>query len=636
MGRFLRSQLQRALLWYDADGCCQYCGEALPDEWHADHRIPWWATHRTNVHEMVASCPSCNRRKGGTMWRSFQVEMHDIVKRILLGDPVPPAIYADVTPGGGKSSLPPLLSLLIPQVAEKLCWLAPRRALTFQGVESFDKAIFRQMFGHTGRMRVSTNQGNPTRGEIAYTTTYAAVRQAPWLHEQEFARHRYILVLDEPHHLWRDSEGLGPEARAVQPLIAQAALCLFMSGTFERWDNKPIAHLPYKNVFGNKFALDFPEKWLVRYRRVDALHEKANVRLYFEGKEGSAAWVNSKGEEIAAASFTDDKAQIGIMLDVVLQTEYARQLLYDTAVHWQAHKRQWAKAKFLVVAPRIEVAKEYVNWLKADHGLHAVVAHSHEPQEALEAIARFKAPKGLDVLVTVGMAYEGLDVPDITHLACLTRYRSKPWLYQCFARACRAVPGKQGGYIFTPDDPLMQEVVEAIKLEQEEFAQETLQQPQTPGDNPRPPGPSSPEQDFIPLYSQVTSTRIYDFEQELPPSELADIAAAQERHGLQGFSPLQLKRFLLDVGTATTLVDSEEPAVVEEPEIEGVPLYQLELRYRAALEKYARRVDTRYHAKSYGTTNGDLYRHFGKARDDMALEEMRVAWMYLNERYPLR
>jgi superfamily II DNA or RNA helicase len=570
------------------------------------------------------------------MWRSFQVEMHDIVKRILLGDPVPPAIYADVTPGGGKSSLPPLLSLLIPRVAEKLCWLAPRKALTFQGVESFEKPIFRQMFGHTGRMRVSTNQANPTRGEIAYTTTYNAVREAPWLHEQEFKRHRYILVLDEPHHLWRDNHGLGPDARAIQPLVAQAALCVFMSGTFERWDNKPIAYLPYKPVVGNKFALDFPEEWHVRYRRVDALHEKANVRLYFEGKEGSARWVNSKGEQIEALSFADENTDIGIMLNVVLKTEYARQLLKDTAVHWQAHKRQWAKAKFLVVAPRIDVAKDYVKWLKTDHGIHAVVAHSHEPQEALDAIARFKDPRGLDVLVTVGMAYEGLDVPDITHLACLTRYRSKPWLYQCFARACRAVGGKQAGYIFAPDDPLMQEVIKAIELEQEEFAQEPLQPSTTPVGNPKPDTPLPFDEDVIPLQSQVTSTRIFDFEQELSPAELAEITAAQERHGLQGFSPLQLKRFMMDVGTSAAVADADEDDAMDEPDLAGIPLYQLELRFREAIEKYSRRVDTHYHGRSYGTTNGELYRRFDKSRDDMSLEDLRIVWTYLNERYPFQ
>jgi superfamily II DNA or RNA helicase len=571
------------------------------------------------------------------MWRVFQLELRDMIERILSGGPIPRAIFADVTPGGGKSTLAILLSLLIPQVAQKLCWLAPRKALTIQGVESFDKPLFRSMFGHTGRLRASENVSNPTRGEIGYTTTYQAVHEAPWLHAQEFARYRYILVLDEPHHLWRDSQELGPYARAVKPLVDKAVLCLFMSGTFERWDNKPIAFVPYQHVVGNKFALDFPKEWLVQYRRADALQEKASVRLYFEGKEGTAQWVNNKGEDVRADSFADEEADIGLMLDVVLQTEYARQLLSDTARHWQAHKRQWPHAKFLVVAPRVNVAKDYVKWLRADHGLHAAIAHSYEPQEALDAIARFKARGGLDVLVTVGMAYEGLDVPEITHLACLTRYRSTPWLYQCFARASRAMPGKQGGYIFTPDDPLMKEVVAAIKEEQEDYAIEALTPARANGQasSTNPPGGEGPGHDdpaIIPLGSQMTSTRHFDFEGELEPTELATIAALQERHGLEGFSPMQLKRFAMDLGTTT--LEDDEPEVLEDPDMPGLTINQREMRFRQSIESYTRWVDSTYQGGVHGTTNSDLVRRFGKLRVDLSVEELRVIWMYLNTRYP--
>lgn len=63
--RALRSGRQRAMLWYAADGKCQSCGKALdPANWHADHIVPHVRTQRTNVHEMQALCPACNRAKG--------------------------------------------------------------------------------------------------------------------------------------------------------------------------------------------------------------------------------------------------------------------------------------------------------------------------------------------------------------------------------------------------------------------------------------------------------------------------------------------------------------------------------------------------------------------------------------------
>ena len=48
-----------------------------------------------------------------------------------------------------------------------------------------------------------------------------------------------------------------------------------------------------------------------------------------------------------------------------------------------------------------------------------------------------------------------------------------------------------------------------------------------------------------------------------------------------------------------------------------------------------RHVDYHYHDKGRGTTNAEVIRRFGKARDDMSLEELRIVWVWLNERYPL-
>jgi 5-methylcytosine-specific restriction endonuclease McrA len=63
--RTLRSTKLRNLLWIHAGGKCQMCGcELDPDNWHADHIVPWVKTNRTNVHEMQALCPKCNLQKG--------------------------------------------------------------------------------------------------------------------------------------------------------------------------------------------------------------------------------------------------------------------------------------------------------------------------------------------------------------------------------------------------------------------------------------------------------------------------------------------------------------------------------------------------------------------------------------------
>lgn len=64
MTRTLRSKKLRAALYAAHDGKCAVCGELLPDDWHADHIVPWVVSQRTNVHEMQALCPRCNHQKG--------------------------------------------------------------------------------------------------------------------------------------------------------------------------------------------------------------------------------------------------------------------------------------------------------------------------------------------------------------------------------------------------------------------------------------------------------------------------------------------------------------------------------------------------------------------------------------------
>jgi len=93
MQRTLRSKHLRAALWFDAKGKCKICNKELdPDNWHADHIIPWSKTHRTNVHEMQALCPDCNLKKGDksmdlSAYRPGQFKAHrTIIRRVTEGE----------------------------------------------------------------------------------------------------------------------------------------------------------------------------------------------------------------------------------------------------------------------------------------------------------------------------------------------------------------------------------------------------------------------------------------------------------------------------------------------------------------------------------------------------------------------
>lgn len=131
--RFLRLKRLRALLWYAAGGKCRICGCDLPDDFAADHIIPYLVSKSTNFHEMQVLCHKCNRDKGAMQLRKHQEEMLQICDQIKAGVSSVRIIIASVTPGGGKSLLPVIAAArLIPTVADAICWIAPRQSLQKQ------------------------------------------------------------------------------------------------------------------------------------------------------------------------------------------------------------------------------------------------------------------------------------------------------------------------------------------------------------------------------------------------------------------------------------------------------------------------------------------------------------------------
>ena len=49
-------------------------------------------------------------------------------------------------------------------------------------------------------------------------------------------------------------------------------------------------------------------------------------------------------------------------------------------------------------------------------------------RDAHESFAAFRLTAEPSILVTVAMAYEGLDAPEVAVVAALTHIRSRPWL----------------------------------------------------------------------------------------------------------------------------------------------------------------------------------------------------------------
>src|SRR5215213_11078727 len=136
--------------------------------------------------------------------RTHQRALANLVGAIATGQATGVTdILAAVTPGGGKSLLPVIAAARLIETGriERICWIVPRDSLRLQAEEAFADPFWRSALGHGVSVRAAENAPDPCRGLRGYVTTYQGVAAAPGLHLAEFRRHRYLVVVDEVHHL---------------------------------------------------------------------------------------------------------------------------------------------------------------------------------------------------------------------------------------------------------------------------------------------------------------------------------------------------------------------------------------------------------------------------------------------------
>jgi superfamily II DNA or RNA helicase len=383
--------------------------------------------------------------------RKHQREIVSVCREILEGKPIRDVILS-VTPGGGKSFVPVIIAEnLMPAIAEKICWVVPRNSLKYQGEREFCDPHWQT----TKRIRVAENGDDLSRGLGGYVTTYQAVGMDPECHAVEFKRYKYILFLDEFHHIAEGSEW----HRAIEPLVKSAVLVVLASGTLSRGDGERIAFLGYMN--GEPLLGNLTTRRVITYSRSAAIADSAILPIRFNLVDGESEWEEMDGHRSTSALSGEESAKA---LFTALRTEFADHLLDAALREYFNISYNYREAKMLVVAPNIEIAKAYFDYL-ARRNLLVRIATSEDTPQARKNIEDYK--RGVyRILVTVAMAYEGLNVPQISVICCLSHIRSVPWLEQCFARANRIAPCKDTAIVYAPADWAFKKAVRMIEEEQ--------------------------------------------------------------------------------------------------------------------------------------------------------------------------
>ena len=470
--------------------------------------------------------------------RSHQQLVAGIVAAIASGQTDLADILAAVTPGGGKSLLPVIAAarLIEAGVVDRICWIVPRDSLRLQAEEAFADPAWRSALGHAVAVRAAENAPDLCRGLQGYVTTYQGIAAQPDLHLAEHRRHRYLLVVDEVHHLpsLAEVDPLAPDneaswSRAILPLLEAARVRLLLSGTLERADGRAILWLPYRRGRAAKtreVALEAPGWAVVGYSRAQALAEKAVLPVDFGALDGEAEWLDEERRRLGPHRISGSPEVARAALFTALRTGFARDLLrraFDATRDLRTARRErlgirpgeaaMGLGKLLVVAPDQENARQYLGWLRgwvpraqADHVVR--IATSDE-RDAHATLAAFRLRPEPSILVTCAMAYEGLDAPSVAVCAALTHIRSRAWLEQMIARATRVDPAAgpyqaQSALVLHPDDLLFRRFRERIEREQGTLARDG--KPRRQGELPIEDGRERADP-IVPLASNATALR---------------------------------------------------------------------------------------------------------------------------------
>jgi len=504
-------------------------------------------------------------------------------------------IILPVVPGGGKGSVPVNAGkLILASLADAICCIVPRQSLQKQCEEVFMDPFFKKLFGVNLQVRASTNEMFPCRGMNGFVTTYQALGQDKNRYVlKAIKERRYIVILDEFHHVEKDS----PWHQAVNEIIEAATFKILMSGTLSRANGKEIACVKYRNGYvdlsGDK------NTHVIRYTRAEAINEQAILPIDFHLHDGSFEWQEFDNNRIKSVdSFTEVKKEDrSSALYTALKTEFAEQLIDAALVHWLKYKQEKPASKILFVCAGIDDARRCIGYLRGV-GISALLATSHDEAECQKNIDLFK--RRADVLVTIAIAYEGLDVPPISHVGILTRIRSKEWMEQCVSRATRVCKQSgpyhsQAAHIFAPKDPAFMEFVAAIEREQSTRAKIPKQ-----------------KEEQIDLF---------------PVDMLDDAGSGSDPKG----PCIPLKSQILEL---SRLVIGKAPALPFEP-VKQTPKEQ-ELSLRKKIDR---------HLKKYAYDQGYEYPHVmrearnisnGKPRDQLTLPELEHLWTRIQQLYPVR
>ena len=601
--------------------------------------------------------PSASDRQPRSHQQAFAKEL----ERINAGMKERAVTVCDILPGGGKSALPQMGTWRIDKgLIDAIVWVVPWKSLKKQACTGFNKNAFNPVYDAIDRENASplipasdfnprnSKRSNPVRVVVA---SYAGIAHNTELYTDFMRKYRCDIYLDEVHHLCEDElskEDAKNWNSAINRLAPLAEHVFAMGGTLDNGQVIPFVNYETVNE-KTKHVAD------INYGFGQALTEKAIIQIDPMRVDGYADY-SHKGKKYQAVALKDAKniQESKRALRTCIGTgSYDEKMLNAEATSFLQHQKTLERfdhsSKMLVVAPDTGSADAYKSYLEERFGreMRIAVAHTNgksgdKPHQTIEDFKKSdgyphaRDRKQYECLVTVGMAYEGLDVPDLSHLVALTFIRSKSWITQMIARCWRVdYEGVKKGYtwamqrafLFVPDDHGMNKILDKLYQEQKDSLREkAIDIDVPPIEGPTPPTPPST---FVPHDSDLGeiayATKAGEKLSDIDSYWISQLLAARPRYA--SFPPYEL----IEMRDSGEIPFTPSNPFTEEKESE--PLDHASLRREC--QDLAARIDiilidqdpNSYH---HGYANRQAVKRFKMKREQMGIEDLIECRDWLN------
>jgi len=484
------------MLWLAAGGRCQLCGEALPDDWHADHLTPWIVSGVTNIFDMQALCPPCNLRKGRKMALSDNVmKAHELCDRIayfagLLRKPQrealallreiatgigggafpyltsPGHLVAEVVPGGGKSFIAVMAcSVLVGSgLFDVAVWLTPRTTLLEQAKEDFaDTSIARKhlqkkisIFNPAGliphRLKSNRQQELLDPQHKVWVVPYQQLDSVVFMLSQLAESKRTLLIFDEfqlMSDLSRSEHRLDPDGwfKSLAPLVTTCVEKtgfggVILSGRLSRNDRKWLPLVGYRQ--GDIGRGEKPDRryplWDVAYSLSEAQADKSIIKMDFDFYNGEVEFECDSAQQLESLEKLTSKNYDAKLKQFLSEPEVWQPIIDDmleSLDFYNPPPGHGHRARYIVISKSIADAQAHTKYLE-NIGRKPLLIHSQLPGQEKKHLQTFRRGEGeWDGLTSVAIPYIGLSVPSLSHMAYLSHYRSAEWIEQAFHRITR-------------------------------------------------------------------------------------------------------------------------------------------------------------------------------------------------------